>query len=395
MLPGTHDQHESRLLLRPTRVRVRASALHHNFHLLARAAPGGPESLLPVVKANAYGHGILPVSRELLKAGAKALAVGFLEEGILLREEGIDCPILVMGGLVDYQIEHFLEYDLQPTLSSIHKTRQLAEVLQGHAGTRVRAHLKVDLDMERIGVHEPSAEGLVRAALEVPGLEVAGVYSHFANADALDTGLLQAPLERFLALRGRLGPLLPPDCVWHMANSMALTRLGKALGELDRHRPGLLLYGALPEQLGPEDPRQNETTRALQPVLEWSSRVVYFKVVPKGAGLSYGHRWHAPCDTRVVTVPVGYGDGYPRCLGNRAQVLIRGRRYPVVGSVCMDQLMVDLGPRGEAWNGDEVILIGRQGDEEIRVEELARLAGTIPWEIFTGISQRVPRFLVP
>ncbi|MCB9474002.1 MAG: alanine racemase [Candidatus Delongbacteria bacterium] len=390
MLDGYSFESDGSLPLRPTRVQVDLQALTRNFARLARASGLGPAGLYPVVKANAYGHGILPVSQALEAAGAGGLAVGFLEEGILLRRAGLRLPILVMGGLVDYQIREYLDHDLEFTVSSLHKAEQIQAVLSQDpelAGRRAPVHLKVDVDMERIGVHAANAPAFIEKAAGLDRLEIRGVYSHLANADSADRRLLEQPLAVFLELESRCRGLLPAGCRWHLGNSLGCLRLARqSAGRLELARPGLLLYGVWPEQgMELELPE-------LEPVLGWTSRVVYYKGVAAGQGISYGHRYRPGRDTRVVTVPVGYGDGYRRAMSGKAQVLIRGRRYPVAGSICMDQLMVDLGPDGTAYNGDEVVLVGRQGQQEIRIEELASWADTIPWEILTGISQRVPRF---
>ncbi len=381
-----HPDSRSRFPLRPTRVIVHQAALKNNLRLLAAATGCDPSSLMPVVKANGYGHGILNAARGFLDAGAGMLAVGFVEEGIHLRREGIDCPILVLGGLVAEQIPLFLDYDLQVTVSSLRKAEQVEGLVSAFApGARLAVHLKVDCDMERIGVHVAGAGAFVRSVAAMSHIHVAGIYSHFAMADAGPVEAIRQPLERFLQLKRELPDgLLPADCRWHMANSAAAIRLPES--RLDMIRPGIQLYGIDPAG----DPGRNLLPGS-RPALSWISSVVYFKVVPAGAGISYGHLYHTNRQTRIVTVPVGYGDGYGRAMTGKAEVLIRGRRYPVVGAICMDQLMVDIGPDGTAYNGDEVVLIGSQGEEQIRVEDLARWQNTIPYEILTSIAERVPR----
>lgn len=389
LLEEYHPDHGGRLPLRPTRVLVDGAALADNLRLVGERCGLGAAGLLAVVKANGYGHGLLEAARAFVEAGAGGLAVGFVEEGVRLRREGIDCPILVMGGLVDYQIPVFLEHGLQMTVSSAHKARQVDACIAALPAARRRpaaVHLKIDVDMERIGVHAAGAEVFVREALALPHLRVAGVYGHLANADSGDEAAVAGPLAKLTTLRERLAGDLPADCRWHLANSAAAVRFPACA--LDLARPGLLLYGVDPS---------GEAGRLLpeaRPALRWTSAVVYFKVVEAGAGVSYGHLWRAPRRTRLVTVPVGYGDGYPRGMTGKAEVLVRGRRCPVVGAICMDQLMVDIGPEGTAYNGDEVVLVGAQGGDRVSVEDLARWQGTIPYEILTGIADRVPRQLV-
>lgn len=372
---------EPEVALRPTTAYVDLGALVRNLAAV-RARVGGAR-VMGIVKANAYGHGLLRVAKELVRHGVDELGVAFLEEGIALRRAGITAPILVLGGIIGNQIRFFLEHDLAITASSPFKLQQIEDVAAA-LGRRARVHLKIDTGMERIGVHWYSAEKLVEAALRVRCSDIAGVFSHFATSDAADKAQTRLQLERFLevcALFERHG-VRPP--LRHIANSGAILQHPEAT--LDMVRPGLMLYGLYPSA-------EVERSIPLAPMLSLKSRVVYFKVVKAGATVSYNGRWTAPADTRVVTVPVGYGDGYARALSNRAQVLIHGQRRPIVGMITMDALMVDLG-QGSAFNGDEVVLLGRQGDEVIRAEELAELLGTIPYEILTSINTRVPRTYV-
>jgi alanine racemase len=235
--------------------------------------------------------------------------------------------------------------------------------------------------MERIGVHHYNARGFLEESLACRHCEIEGIYSHFASAEAEDTGFAREQLARFEEVLGFYAERSLPVPLRHMANSGAILQLPESL--LDVVRPGLLLYGVHPAA-------RLRGRVAVRPALRWTSRVVYFKVVRSGDPVSYGSTWSSDHPVRVVTVPVGYGDGYLRALSNRAHVLIRGRRHPVVGQVCMDQLVVNI-EQDSAWNGDEVVLLGEQGEESIGAEELAERAGAIPWEILTAINTRVPR----
>lgn len=363
---------------RPTHAVIDLNRLTENFRAIEQAV--APSQIMPVLKANAYGHGLVEVARHVVELGAACLGVAFLEEGILLRESGIRAPILVMGGILGNQVPLFLKYDLTLTASSIEKLVQINEVAKG-MGVPAKVHLKIDTGMERIGVHYYSAEPLLETALKCKHCLVEGIYSHFANADSASLFSAAEQLRRFeqvLTFYEKRGAAPP---VRHMANSGAMLQLPES--HLDMVRPGILLFGVYPS------PGVSRTI-SVRPVLAWKSRVVYFKVVKPKHPVSYGSTWQSDHMVRVVTVPVGYGDGYFRRMSGKAYVIIRGRKYPVVGRICMDQLMVNI-EWESAYNDDEVILIGDDGDEVIRCEDLAEWAGTIPYEVLTNINTRVPR----
>ncbi len=364
--------------LRPTTAVVDRAALRHNVSVV-RGAAGG-RRLMAIVKANAYGHGLIETSRAFLSAGVDELGVAFLEEGMELRRAGISAPILVLGGIIGNQIAHFVEHDLEITASSPYKLRQIEEICQV-TGRSAKVHLKIDTGMGRIGVQWDRVDALFEAALMAKHCTIVGVFTHFASADGADKAFTQLQMARFREAleRWRARGFHVPKV--HVANSGAIAQ--HDLEGTDLVRSGALLYGFYPS---PELPR----TLPVRPALSLQTRVVYFKVLEAGSPVSYDSRWRAPRQTRVVTLPVGYGDGYMRALSGKASVLIGGQRRPIIGSITMDATMVDLG-EGSAFNGDEVVLIGRQGGEEIRVEELAALAGTIPYEILTNINTRVPR----
>ncbi len=368
-------------LMRPTQVIVNLDALANNFRAIRDQV--APAKMMPILKANAYGHGLVPVARLMAGLGADYLGVAVLEEGILLRKAGIQTPILVLGGIWGSQIPLFLKYDLTLTASSIEKLHQIDQAAEA-LGVTARVHLKIDTGMERIGVHDYNAEGFLEAALQCQHVRVEGIFSHFANADAADPSSAQLQLERFQEVLRFYERRSLPLPMRHMANSAAVLRFPEAY--FDMVRPGILLYGMYPSA---EVPR----TVQVHPALSWKTRVVYFKVTKPGRGVSYGWTWTPDRLTRIVTLPVGYGDGYFRAMSNKAQVLIRGRRYPQVGRICMDQMMVNIGWE-TAYNGDEVVLIGQQGAERITVEDLAAWAGTIPYEVLTNINTRVPRVYV-
>lgn len=365
-------------MARPTRIHVDLDALTHNL-LAVRAHVGVP--VMAIVKANAYGHGLVPVARHFEAQGADRLGVAFVEEGIALRRAGIRAPILVMGGIFGPQVAQFLEHGLELTVSSPDKLRQVEDAARAF-GRKAAIHLKVDTGMERIGVHSESAGPFIAAAVASRWCEVKAIYSHLACADDPASSMTALQVERFKAACAHFDRLGAPMPLRHLANSGGV--LHHPATWFDLVRPGIALYGALP------DPASHPTID-LRPALSLVSNVVYFKVVAAGRPVSYGATWAPTVDTRVVTVPIGYGDGFPRALSSRGEVLLRGRRRPIVGRICMDQFMVDIGPDGTAYNEDEVVLVGAQGGERISVEALAQAAGTIPYEILVGLNERIPR----
>ena len=363
---------------RPTRILVDLDALSANLGAI-RARVGVP--VMAVVKANAYGHGLVPVARYLQSQGADHLGVAFLEEGVSLRRAGITLPILVMGGIFGPQAAEFIAHDLEITVSSLDKLRQVEAAAQA-LGRKAVIHLKIDTGMERIGVHSYSAGPFIEAAVASQWCELKGIYSHLACADDPGSAMTALQLERFLDACNHFERLGAPMPLRHLANSGGVLHFPQTW--LDMVRPGIVLYGVLPDVA-------SQPTIPLKPVLSLVSQVVYFKVVRAGHPVSYGATWAPDADTRLVTVPLGYGDGYPRALSSRGEVLIRDQRWPVVGRICMDQCMIDLGASGTAYNEDEVVLIGRQGDAAITAEAVAQAAGTIPYEILTGLNERIPR----
>jgi len=373
-----HPLISSREVVRPTQLEVDLDRLAENYRAIQHHV--GRARVMPVLKANAYGHGLVEVAARLAREGAPYLGVAFLEEGLLLRERGVETPILVMGGIMENQIPHFLNHRLTLTASSIGKLQQI-EQAAAELGTPARVHLKIDTGMERIGVHHYNAAAFLEESLRCRHCRIEGIYSHLASADAADLGFAHEQLDRFQTVLDfyRQRGIDPP--LRHIANSGGILQLPES--HLDMVRPGILLYGVYPSSA-------LSRTVPVRPALRWTSRVVYFKVVRAGDPVSYQSTWRSDHPVRVVTVPVGYGDGYSRALSNRAEVLIRGRRYPVVGQVCMDQLVVDI-EMDSAYNADEVVLLGEQDGERICAEELADRAGLTPYEVLTAINTRVPR----
>ncbi len=363
--------------LRPTYAQIELANLEYNLKQISNLAKNS--RVMPILKANGYGHGMIPIAKFLEKKGFNIFGVAFLEEGIALRNSGITSDILVLGGLSSEQIPFFFRYDLIATASSIDKLKKIDEY--GDLFKRKgRVHLKIDTGMERIGVHYYNSKKFFSTALEMKNIEIEGVYSHFANADeSIDSTKIQ--LDRFLNSIKYFDLERVKTPSLHIANSAAIISLKESL--LDIVRPGIAMYGYYPNI-------DFKSLIDLKPVLSLKSKVVYFKVIEKEATVSYGSTWVAPEMSRVVTIPIGYGDGYSRSLSNKGEVLIRGKQYPIIGRVCMDQLMVNVG-WDEIYNGDEVVLIGSQNEKSIDCDYLALLQNTISYEILTNINTRVPR----
>ncbi len=368
-------------VLRPTRVEVNLTSLAENFKRIKEFI--SPSLIMPVLKANAYGHGLVRIAQLIQDLKADYLGVAVLEEGLLLRQNGITLPILVLGGIWGNQIPIFIKHNLTITASSIGKLNQIEEIAR-QLKKRAKVHIKIDTGMERIGVHYYSAHDILEASLKCKHIDVEGIYSHFANSDGGTLEYTRLQLERFNEVLSfyHKRSIKPP--IKHISNSGGILQMPEA--NLDMVRPGILLYGVYPS---------NQARRVInvKPALSWKSLVVYFKVIKANHPVGYGSIWKSDHDVRAVTVPVGYGDGYMRNMSSKAQVLIRGNRYEVVGRISMDQIVVNI-ENESAYNDDEVILIGNDGNNSITVEELADWAGTIPYEILTNINTRVPRVYV-
>ncbi len=369
-------------VVRPTQVEVDLTRLAENYKAIQ--AHVGDAKMMPIVKANAYGHGLLEIARLMEKLGADYIGVAVLEEGILLREGGIQSPILVLSGIFEAQVPHFIKHNITITASSVENLRYVDQVA-AQLGVTAKVHLKIDTGMGRIGVHYYNAESFLETAQKAKHLDVEGIYTHFANADSADLSHARTQIARFQeTLYFYEQHDIAPPRLRHMANSGAILQLPAAT--FDIVRPGILLYGVYPS---PEALRSVK----VRPVLSWHSRVVYYKIIKPGDPVGYGSTWRTEKMTRAVTVPVGYGDGYFRSMSHQARVLIRGKQYPVVGRISMDQIVINVGI-DSANNDDQVVLIGEMGSESISADDLALWAGTIPDEILTNINTRVPRIYI-
>lgn len=334
---------------------------------------------MAVVKANAYGHGAVAVSRAALKAGATWLAVARVEEALELREAQIDAPILILGYTPPEQVDAMVAAGVSLTVWSADQIQSIAEIA-AELKIPAKLHLKVDTGMSRLGVQLQGAVELARAISTHPDLNLEGVFTHFARADESDPETTEFQLEGFRSLVNSLEKLdLRPDLV-HSANSAAGLAFPRSW--FDLIRVGIAMYGLQPSEARP-------LPGAFRPALSWKSSLSMVKTLPPGRGVSYGHVYRTDHEERIGTIPVGYADGFRRVEGNR--VLVAGKEVPVVGRVTMDQIMVQLDSVPKAQVGDEVVLIGVQGDASISAEDVARRWGTINYEVTSGISRRVPR----
>jgi alanine racemase len=355
--------------------------LHHNLRILRDLAR--TRQILAVVKADAYGHGATVLSRVLEWEGVTWLAVAFVEEGVELRRSGVTVPILVFGGYQMTQLSLFQEFGLIAAVSNSDQLEMWLEhcagnAASGRAGGVQPIHLKVDTGMARLGFAISEVAATVDRIVGCSGLRLDGIFSHFAEADDSKGSRTREQRKQFAAALSTLNPRLVDQLLIHLENSAALLHHALDCGSMVRC--GLALFGI--------DPAGG--ANQLQPLMSVKSRVVQLKSVPKGTRSGYGGSWIAPRQSSLAVIPVGYADGYPRSLSNRAEVLIRGRRVPVVGLVNMDMVVIDVTGFAAAV-GDEVVLMGKQGNDEISVYELSRLASTIPYEILTGFGLRLAK----
>jgi len=360
---------------------ISAAALRHNMAAL-RAIVGSQVAILAVVKADAYGHAAAAVAPVLEAAGADYLGVATVEEGVELRTAGIKKPVLVLTGGARADVEAIRRYELSVALLHRDMVRELAGA---PAGPPLRAHIKVDTGMGRVGVLPAELPALLEQVRQAGAFVIEGVFSHFANADSVDREYSDYQLTAF---RQAVATLTPPDTarLWvHIANSAA------ALSRSDAHfnmvRPGISLYGVSPFATA------DSASIQLAPVMRLVTHVWQLKAVPSEFPISYGQTFVTRRPSLIATLPIGYADGYSRKLSNRASVLIRGRRAPVVGTVCMDLAMVDVTDIPGAQPGDEVVLWGQQNGAHLSVTEVARWQETIPYEVLAGVGKRVPRIL--
>ncbi len=371
-------------MTRPTVSEVNLSNIESNIQGLHSIIAEGAK-LMAVVKADAYGHGIIPVSRKALASGAHWLGVAIPEEGQLLREEGIKAPILVLGPVSPEAAEDVIRYNLRPAVFR-QDTIEALEKLGRKTNRKVYIHLKIDTGMNRIGIRGDRELryilGLIRDCSYVV---LEGMFTHFAISDAADKGFTIEQNRKFKAAvkyARSLGMEIP---ILHAANSAAIIDCPDT--HYNMVRAGISIYGYYPSEEVAHDV-------FLKPALTWKTRIVHIKIVHSGETISYGRTYKVKEQMKIATLPVGYGDGYRRDLGNRGSVLVRGERAPIIGRICMDQCMIDVSHIPNVGVGDEVVLLGQQGEQWIHAEEMAKWCHTISYEILTTIGKRVPRVYV-
>ena len=365
---------------RPTWAEIDLNALSYNFKEIKRLV-GKNIKVMVVVKANAYGHGIVEVSKILNSLDADYLGVATLDEALILRKKKIKGPILVLSAVLPNEVGAAIKNDITLTLAN----EELLSVIDKKSRAlkkRAKVHIKVDTGMGRIGLwHEDEAVTFIDKAASLGSIDVEGVYTHFATAarDKVYTGYQIESFERVIGQLLNMGLKIPYR---HAANSIATVNFKRS--HLNLVRPGLITYGMYPK-------KGFQRFINLKPVLSLKTKVTYLKKVPPGRSISYGRTYVTQNHTKIATLPIGYADGYGRILSNKAEVIVRGEKAPVIGKVTMDQTMINVGHIKNVKIGDEVVLIGSQGGNEITTERLARLAGTIPYEIVCSITDRVPR----
>ena len=373
---------------------VDLNAYAHNIRELRRIT--NPKArLMAVVKANGYGHGAVEAARTALQNGAAALGVARIEEAVKIRKAGLEAPILIFGYSLLESASKLIEHGLAQAVSSVRTAAALSDYAQ-RSGKKINVHIKVDSGMGRLGLllddmtgpmPEKEADALCRRELEaisrLPGLAVEGIFTHFATADSADKSYANRQLERFLDFLQdlRRAGLMPP--IAHAANSGALIDMPES--HLDMVRPGIATYGLYPSD------EVNKRSIELKPAMALKSRIIHLKRVPAGFSISYGATFHTKRPTTIATVPVGYADGLNRLLSSAGQMLVHGHKVPIVGRVCMDLTMLDVGELSGVEIEDEVVVFGRQGNEAIAADEIAAQVNTINYEIVTSITGRVPR----
>jgi len=350
---------------------------------MQRAAGGA--QVWAVLKADGYGHGAKGVARTLERAGANGVCVALLEEGIELRQAGIQVPILITGGYYGRAWGELLRHDLTPVVHDPSQIEAIADEVKFSGSEPLNVHVKIDTGMARLGISPKEVPAMARALQRFPEVKLQGLMTHFACADAVEPESIDEQLDAFeLATQSFRAEGIVP-AIRHAANSAAVLKNPRSW--LDVVRPGIALFGVEPAP---------GACSELRPVMRVRTEIAALRELPEGAPVGYGATFRTSRPSRIATVPVGYADGFSRALSNRGALLVRGKRVPVVGAVSMDMTMLDVTEITDVRIGDECVVLGAQkgtlGQDEISAKEIADTLGTIPWEVLTDISRRVPRF---
>lgn len=355
---------------------IRTDILQENMEKIRAAVPAGVK-MLAVVKADGYGHGAVETSRAALAGGADMLAVAAVGEGVSLRQAGIEAPVLVLGAALDIDAADGVAYGLTQTVCTPEMVR-ICEAAAAALGKTAEVHLKIDTGMGRIGVRSAEERDAVLDEIaKCPHVRLTGVFTHLSDADG-DEGGMAYTEEQFRKFR-RLTGVLPGDVIRHCANSATIHRRPDMA--LDMVRVGISLYGYPPV----------EDNIGVKPAMRWTAKISYIKELPAGEYISYGRTYRTDRPARIATVTCGYADGYHRAASGKAEVLIRGKRVPVLGRICMDQMMADITGIDDVQAEDEAVLMGTDGDECISAEDIAKWSGTISYEILVDAANRVER----
>ncbi len=365
---------------RPTWAEIDLSAIRSNLACIRGLVDETKVDVLAVVKANAYGHGLSHVSRTLVKAGVNYLGVATVDEALKLRENGISTAILVLGSVLEEEAKVAVRNNITLTLCDDGLLSVLISIAKNTA-LSPKVHIKIDTGMGRIGIWHDAAFDFIRKVYSEKAIDLEGVYTHFSSA-ARDKVMTSLQIESFENVLKNMEDVRINVKYKHAANSIALVDWKKS--HMNLVRTGILLYGVYPK-------KEFQTKFTLSPVMSLKTRIVYLKDTPPGRSISYGRTYITQKHTKIATIPIGYADGYGRILSNRAEALIKGQYARIVGMVTMDQTLLDVGHIKDVKVGDEVVLIGKQNEAQISVEKIAKLAGTIPYEILSTITDRVPR----
>jgi len=367
----------------PTFAEIDLNAFSHNLKQV-RLKVGKDRKIISIIKADAYGHGAVEIAKRSSVSGADMLGVSTVGEGIELREAEIESPILLLGGCSKGDAEYIVSYNLKSIIYSFDAVLNLSKEAE-RQGKIADVHIKVDTGMGRIGIQSDEVMGFVKKVSSFKNIKIEGILTHFATAYEVDKEFTERQIKIFKGVIEELKKSGFLFSFMHASNSAAIVNYPDSY--FNTVRPGIILYGSIPFDFPVED-------FLIKPVMSWKTSIVHLHNTPEKTGISYGRRFITKRNSIIATIPVGYADGYSRSLSNKVQVIIKGRRVNQIGTICMDMCMIDVTDLPDVKVGDDVVLLGRQGDEEIKVEELASIAGTISYEIFCSIGRRVRRVYI-